>query len=283
MANAFGLQVFRTITFKFKWLARRALLKKDVATDGIAAALKKDGVVVVNDFLEPDIYQRLREYYHDAITDQLRPTAVGPKVIAPTVCSPRANIEVPQEIRQAFVENTTLNDAIEINAAHRQNIRPLIRLHHYFALPEEIGTREAARTDELHYDVPIDNMHAFFYMEPCDRNNAAFEYAAGTHRFGLRRLIVEYFDSLVQSKARQGKPEAKVQPLKDWMTKLLETNPTPLEAPGNTLIIFNTMGLHRRGRFSAAGTREAILLDYRYLDAGANAQGYGPVLRLLSN
>jgi len=133
VANAFGLQVFRTIAFKFKWLARRALLKKDVATDGIAAALKKDGVVVVNDFLEPDIYQRLREYYHDAITDQLRPTAVGPKVIAPTVCSPRANIEVPQEIRQAFVENTTLNDAIEINAAHRQNIRPLIRLHHYFA------------------------------------------------------------------------------------------------------------------------------------------------------
>ena len=121
-------------------------------------------------------------------------------------------------------------------------------------------------------------MRAFFYMEPCDRNNAAFEYAAGTHRFGLRRLIVEYFDSLVQSKARQGKPEAKVQPLKDWMTKMLKTNPTPLEAPGNTLIIFNTMGLHRRGRFSAAGTREAILLDYRYLDAGANAQGVWPGL-----
>ncbi|MEL7259004.1 MAG: phytanoyl-CoA dioxygenase family protein [Pseudomonadota bacterium] len=273
VANLLGLQVARVLWFEVQFRIRKLLIRSRFPKSDATRIVEKNGYIVIENFFDPSDFDRLKSYYYEQIAQAPKPDQAGPKLAAPTVSNPR-NGEVDPIIEDLFVQNNRINEIIENCSAHRQNIKPLIRLHHYWIEPEEMGTREVARTDELHYDVPMNNMRGFFFVEDCDRTNAAFEIAPATHSFGLKRLYMEYVDSLVQAKAREGKPEAKVQPISEKLQKLIKANPIPLEAKANSLVIFNTMCLHRRGRFSAPGTREAILLDYRYLDSLANYRYY---------
>jgi hypothetical protein len=43
-----------------------------------------------------------------------------------------------------------------------------------------------------------------------------------------------------------------------------------MSGKGNTLVIFNAMGMHKRGKFRKIGSREALLIDYRTLDTPLN-------------
>lgn len=277
-ANQLGLQVFRVMGFELKYRLRRLFLSPRSEKSNYTKDFERDGYIVIPDFLSPEDYARLKDHYYERLKDLEKPTNEGPKLVAPPLCDPKDGTVDPL-IEELFVKNNTINEVVENASAHRQHLLPLIRMHHYWAEESDLGLRETARTDELHYDVPLRNFRAFFYLEDCDKSNAAFEFAPGTHKFNMKRLYMEYRDSIVQAKARQGKPHVKVQPIQDDLLKLLDAKPIPLEAPGNSLIIFNTMGLHRRGRFSHAGTREALLLDFRFLDAPANYKAYGPPLK----
>jgi hypothetical protein len=46
--------------------------------------------------------------------------------------------------------------------------------------------------------------------------------------------------------------------------------PTHAAGQANSLVIFNTMGIHKRGKFKAMGTREALLIDFRAMDTPLN-------------
>lgn len=281
LPNRFGLQVLRTLGFHMQWRARRRLLGKRRPPNAEASDMERNGFLVIPDFLDQADYKALRDYYYAEIDKHPKPDNAGPKLVAPTVADPRKKAPAPDIIARAFIDNARLNRIVEHCAAHAQNVGPLVRLHHYFVDESDIGIRETAQTDELHYDLPLYHMRAFYYLEDCTRENAAFEFAPGTHRVSLSRLYAEYRDSIVQSRAREGKPDAKAAPIRDDLLKLLDARPQPLEAPGNSLVLFNTMGLHRRGRFSRAGSREAILIDYRFLDTKANYDRYEGLARRL--
>jgi hypothetical protein len=139
--------------------------------------MERDGYVVIKDFLSADDFQKLRDYYYSSLEGKTPPTEPGPKLMAPVVTNPKngKTDSIPFEL---FAKNPILNEIIENGTAHRQNILPLIRLHHYWINQEDLGVRETALTDELHYDVPLKNYRGFFYVENCDSTNAAFEFAA---------------------------------------------------------------------------------------------------------
>jgi len=279
--NMLGLQVLRTLAYHLQWRARRNLLGNKTAPSAEATSMEQDGFLVIRNFLDDDLYRELREFYYAEVAKHPEPTNVGPKLLAPILSDPRKPAPAPDVIKRAFTENPRLNEIVEYCSAHTQNVGPLVRLHHYFVNESDVGIRETAQTDELHYDLPLNHMRAFYFVEECSRDNAAFEFAARSHRFNRNRLYAEYHDSIVQSRARQNKPDAKAAPIREDLIKLLEAKPEPLEAPGNSLVLFNTMGLHRRGVFARAGTREAILIDYRFLDTKANYRGYKGLTRWL--
>jgi hypothetical protein len=122
-------------------------------------------------------------------------------------------------------------------------------------------------------------MRAFLYLKPCNDRNAAFVYGKKTHRFSKERLKFEYYDSIKQSVKRTAIKCAPLDEIDEDLLNEIGHEPTDMVGKANTLVIFNSMGMHKRGRFKELGAREAILIDYRTLDTPLNFWSGIPFIR----
>ena len=111
----------------------------------------------------------------------------------------------------------------------------------------------------LHYDVTYSSYKAILYLEDTDKENGAFEYLKGSHKFNLKRLKLEYLNSLSKDRT--------------LLTKLVIKNLKNIISLGgkkNSLIIMNAKGMHRRGLFYKETTRSALFIDFRFLHTLGN-------------
>ena len=99
-------------------------------------------------------------------------------------------------------------------------------------------------------------------------------YLRGSHRFDANRLRFEYRDSVAQST----RTTSLLAPPPSF-TETFGAEPAPIEGGANTLVIFNTMGLHRRGTFGQPGERRSVVVDWRMLDAMVNLPGVGRLVK----
>lgn len=266
-ANRLGWQVLRVCYYYAAYRLRRLLKGLPKAPNIYAEMLARDGVVVIPDLLPEEDFAKLRAHYHTTdFGERDSDVSTGPKLQL-KICTTPHHIE-DEEVYRMLVTNKVMNECIVYAAAKKMYLYPYTRMHRYSATAKEMGIREETLTDTLHYDVPLNNFRCFYFIEPCNRNNAAFEYAIGSNRINLARIKLEYYDSIMQAEKRGGKNKgAKVQPIDQSLLDAYQAHPEPIEAQGNSLVIFNTMGLHRRGTFAVPGERHAILIDYRQMDS----------------
>jgi hypothetical protein len=155
-----------------------------------------------------------------------------------------------------------------VSAALRKDIRimPTVQVERSWYDAEDLGKESTDKADNLHFDVSYPTIKCFLYLNDVDRTNAVFSYARKSHVMTLKRLVMEYRMSVkfwewdAETRARVT-PEVGQAFLDDAGLSV-----EPIEGKANTLIIVNTMGLHRRGTYATSKPRELVLVNYRPLD-----------------
>jgi ectoine hydroxylase-related dioxygenase (phytanoyl-CoA dioxygenase family) len=276
-ANLFGWQVVRFLWQNLSWRFRsRPAMKTELAKSTVDD-LDKIGVRVLKNFFTPAEfaainaeYERLRPHFH-AYTPESRSLVVG-ACGAGTIDAPGVNSPVVDKI----LSNHPQIEEI-VAAAARRNIRlkPEVTFIEYHCDESTLGKPQSDGQDVLHSDVGYPSFKVFVYLDDTDRTTGAFTFAPKTHLWGWKRLALEYRMSVNYYRRLKARILG-IEPLRNIDREALSVIETPMEAPANSLVVFNTMGFHRRGDFTnfKKPYRRAILVNYRHLDSWANILGW---------
>lgn len=276
LLNSFGFNVIRTVFYNLLWRIKNKSGQN--FSDPAIEALEKDGVVVIENFLSKEDYSKLMDLYEKGdMVDKYGDNPSVPQYKYRQISTPLKLYD--EELSNIILNNERLRTIITATSRKKINVYPKMTLEQFYASNEnQLNGASPDHSDVLHYDVPFNSMRAFLYIKPCDKDTAAFIYGKGTHKFSKKRLKFEYFDSIKQSVKRRAFRSAPLDFIDEDLLGDIGYEPSHLEGKGNTLVIFNSMGVHKRGKFHKIGGREALLIDYRTLDTPLNFVSGMPVI-----
>lgn len=268
LLNALGFNALRTAIYNFIWKMKNGYEQKDI--DPAIKELEENGIVSIENFLSDEEYKKLLALYEKAeMVDKYSENTNVPQYASKQVSTPLKLYD--QEVAELIIKNERFNSIVSATARKKINVYPKMTLEKFYTNDnDQIDGVSPDRSDTLHYDVPFNSMRAFLYLKPCDEKTAAFVYGKGTHKFHAKRMKLEYYDSIKQSIKRRAFPSAALDEIDKDLLKEINYEPTTMSGNGNTLVIFNAMGMHKRGKFHKIGSREALLIDYRTLDTPLN-------------
>lgn len=276
VANALGLQAVRMAGYQ----ARRAWRRRR-ATGRHADELRERGITVIHDFLSPGQWAafqaelpRMRAEAY--LESEARPRAWQYEVHK----TGRDGLVYRSEVfTRPFLEGSGLYDLAQTVVGHKVHAPPTISLMIHSYAKEDLGKPMLDFQDHPHVDVQYPTMKAVLYITDTDARNGAFEYAPGSHRMTWARFKEEQRHT-VRAAAAKRRGE-------NHLARLgLEAFPgepiRPIEAPANSLVVFNAMGLHRRGDFQDDRVRETLFINFRRADAPFHRLlAFPPTRRLL--
>ena len=267
--NRLGLHVARKACAHGVTAARRALLAPMVPAE-LRQAFRRDGYVVVRDFLPPAEFEALRA-----------------EATALAAAAPRRIQEGDTKTELSLVDDEALAAAPNLNRLVRgRRFLGLCnyvgsRLKHPFCqvqvLERDFAANQSDPQKSLHADTFHPTLKGWFFLDNVDPGKGPFEYVPGSHRLTRRRLGWEYRQSL----------EARVSPDEHVSAGSFRAGPDDLEAmglpepvalsvPANTLVLADTVGFHRRGEAQDGRPRRAIYIFMR-------TNPFNPVLGFRSN
>lgn len=277
--NALGYHLLRIAFFQLSYVLKKRKQLHDEREKRVLNELLANGIVVIPDFFSPEVFREIRNEYEAMdlpVVNDLAPkiersnvVGEGMKTIAPVLEKHLA--------RNQFINNI-------VSAAMRQTLTfmPNIAVERSGFSAEDLAKESTDKADNLHFDVSYPTIKCFMYLNDVDERNAAFRFAPRSHKMTLARALMEYKMSVpfwLWSKEDQQKitPEVDI----NWV-RGQGMNLESINGKANTLIIANTMGLHRRGDFSGTTPREMIFVNYRGLtDATIIKQKIKSVLSFL--
>ncbi|MBY0518485.1 MAG: phytanoyl-CoA dioxygenase family protein [Bacteriovoracaceae bacterium] len=168
-----------------------------------------------------------------------------------------------------------LQNIIGKASGRKLRLNPEVSYLEYLCKLSDLGKEQVDGQDRLHCDVAYPSFKVFVYVTDTDASNGAFIYAPGSHKFSLKRLWIEYKMS-IKYYVKHFKGDIKPEVLSEDDLKTLNIDEKSMEGKSGSVIIFNTMGFHRRGNFtnSQKPIRQVALVNYRYLDSWANVIGW---------
>ena len=271
IANVFGLQLFRIALHN---LGRLWPPNVDPQYEHYYEILQRDGILIVPNFLPPETFAQLRDYYQACYARRAEVIDPAREAINATYAEYFSNVEEfycrcdsPITDRH-FSHNQMI---LELVTASTRSPMPGAVSVHFWAhrkLHPKVSAEDLKimyPTHALHADVPYPSMKVFFYLNDVDARNGAFSFAVGSHRLTFRRLKLEYKLSTL---SKRGRPDGTISEVEATALGLLGA---PVCGRANTLIIFNAMGFHKRGDFHDTRPRETIHMDFRFLASRRNA------------
>ena len=265
MLNRLGWQRFR-----YNWMNLNRLepLSGSAEYHDIITRIGEDGVVVIENFLPDDAFRRLRDEAESRFSTAPKKDIGGA-------------IETVEVMDSPTFQGSLAADPRILSAARAVSHRPVVKLPtpYIWVLQGKENSDEAAGvTNEsqlAHADKAYPLIKVFYAIHDVDEANGAFTYYRGSHRLGPWRRRFEQEHSLRQAAYRREHGDNIVFDLDEELQEAGFT-PTVLEGAANTLVIANTMGFHKRGRFKDARPRFYGHLDFHYLEFWA----YRPYSRL---
>ena len=270
IANVCGMQFLRRAVF---WLHRVVRIPKRTPPEyrTILQGLKRNGYYLVPDFLPTAEYARVKAEY-------LR--------LMPEFALDRSTIPLPR------VSGMSLHDGrIDSRVATTFLKHPLFpavaraflnRVYHFpmqgfltriACDQDELTLPKNGGTNNLHFDAPMHVLKFFYLVTDTTEAQGPLTYCVGSNRRSFAQLILEYKLSIRYAKNRknpdhggeyrEGEPWVKVTAEDMRKAGLVET---PITGNGNTLIIADVGGFHRRGVFRTAGERNTIEINYRGIE-----------------
>src|SRR3989344_1703872 len=273
--NRLGLQFLRiawcnAIYHLYKWPRGTSVLEP------YASAFRRDGAVIVPDFLPEEAYRELKSAY-DAAKQSARFVSLDPAgeqykgkpgKVGKARVEMRDHPELAKIVDRYFLQSARLK-ALGSIAARRTIKRfktPVVFIHK-IVNPDGI---DFGPVSSFHYDAIYPSVKMFYYLSDIDTGNGAFTYAKGSHKMTLPRLAYEYKKSNVWASYQAINPELETDeegygfdnPTADEMRDLSIT-PSPMVAPANPFVLFRSVGLRKRDSFCDSRPREMLEISYR--------------------
>jgi hypothetical protein len=240
-------------------------------------ALRKDGVVAMEDFLSPQQWAEVKGEYEKAKKEGFfKFTAYKPSE-NPSMQISRVYIDqypdkFPMTLKYLHQNQKVLDLAGDIIKKDLKNSNPTI----FFLLLQK---DEKADYDDdieniLHADVHYPTAKAFFFLNDVTRKNGPFVFALGSHKMNGKRMSFEYNMSIRTAKLKRGDKdipeeflEKRGKTFRNIISKkqyeAMRVNEHYFEVSANTMVVSNNVGFHRRGEFEPNQIRELIQINFR--------------------
>ncbi|MFA5853706.1 MAG: phytanoyl-CoA dioxygenase family protein [Patescibacteria group bacterium] len=261
--NAFGYHALRILGFKIAYALRRKIESQDANVKRVAEEVLRDGIVVLPNYFSEEVFSKIKRE-----ADSLNLATVNeraPRILRSVIVAdgrPTSN----ETLETYFAKNDFLNGVAATVLRKKILLTPTVQVERSWYAQEDLGKESTDKADNLHFDVSYPTVKAFLYLNDVSADNAAFSYARGSQKMTLARLWMEYKMSvkfwLWDKKSRETiTPEVSREFLKNNGFELKS-----IVGKANTLLIVNTMGMHRRGDYAMTTPREMVNVSYRVLE-----------------
>lgn len=213
---------------------RRRLAERLDSAD--LAAFAQDGLIIKEDYLPKEIFERLRSEVFQA---RLSAREMRQGQTVTRMSSPNA---AGITTHDAVVRRRQINDLMSY-AAGRAGA-PFIYLQTVIADP---SISEPDPQTEFHADTFHSTAKLWFFLTDVGEEDGPLVYVPGSHVLTSKRLEWEYRQSLsARSDERVHHADGSFRIAADGLRNLGYGNPKPVICPANTLVIADTHGFHRR-------------------------------------
>ena len=253
LLNIMGAQVFRALVARFAYRIRHPAVTGDVADP--VAQLKRDGIVVWQDFLPPGQFERVREEcaWLDQQPDRMETFQQGPTILEAVAIRTFSERVLPSIY--GFYNDPRLLGIV--TAAEQRPVNIMEGGKREYLTHGEAGGAVDPQT-ELHSDIFFNTHKAWLYLDDVRIEDGPLAYVKGSHRLTLARLGFLYRDSW---KREQGSdPSRRISPEE---RRRCQADETVVTCSRNTLVVVNTCGYHRRLQGRPGRKRYALHLSVR--------------------
>lgn len=275
--NALGMQWYRILFF---YLRRAIRISKTISSQykPYLKMLERDGIVAIPNFFSNEDFAFVRQEY-DKLSKDFKPDHHS---AIPLPHVDRMNIHdkmVSPQVRDLFMKNQLISSMATAFLNRQYRLRFAAHITRIYCNQDELTLPQNGGTNNLHFDAPTRVLKAFYYLSDTDVKNAALNYCLSSHkRNSLRRLWLEYKLSIRYALNRSNTNHDGEYLDKEPWVKLTqeEMNSNGLKesamaVKGNTLVLVDVGGFHRRGSFLAPGVRETIEISYRSIESARNS------------
>lgn len=250
--NRLGAQSFRIWLADKRYSLRPKHLNTKVAP--YIKVLQSEGVVVIPDFLPPQIFEKLEKECHNALENEKlsRIRQDGPNQYTNIKSSQLSDYK---EINQIF-NHSTIKDLFSAAERRKVNLSKITRLLTCLIQGEGNGTTDPETS--LHEDTFFNTHKAWLYITDVDYKNAPFVYVKGSNSHKrTKRLKKAYKYSIKKDSIHSRRISTE---------ELSELNlkETHFIAKKNTFVMANTLGFHRRLMGEAGNKRIALAFSARH-------------------
>jgi hypothetical protein len=268
LANRLGLQLARIATQNTTWRLRKRTVDSDLAP--FVETYERDGVVVIEDFLEPEVLAAVQAecraaYDHGGFKSEVADDN--------SVIEERLGLKKEGERLPTTVKTLTKHEWLLRLAAAILRRPSVDRLDLSVDFMTKSGDAPApdriVGTNYLHADVHYPSGKAWLYLNDIDEENGALIYAKGSQRMTLPRLAHEYDASVRTALAKQAGtlysevPGNVARMPTEKQVRRMGIRESSITGKANTLVFVNVMGFHRRGEFLEGRRREQVQIRFR--------------------
>jgi phytanoyl-CoA dioxygenase PhyH len=252
--NIMGAQVFRTLLARALYTIRRVAVTAAVAHQ--VADLKREGIVILRHFLPADHFERVRAEceWLDRQRQHVATRKDGSTTLDEIALGKFSESVLPSIYQ--FYDDPRLRGIMA--AAEQRPLGPLARYGEREYLTQGASGDDADPQTELHSDIFFNTHKAWFYLEDVRIEDGPLVYVKGSHRLTRARLSFVYRDSW-----KRGPASDQSRRISAEEQRRLEVQETVVTCPGNTLVVVNTCGYHRRLQGQPGRTRCALHLSLR--------------------
>lgn len=274
--NRLGGHLSRMLFSQAAASLRIARARKGSRVEDAARTLERDGVAVLEDFVDTELHCALRDEVVTRLTD------LETRYPIPDSSDRRFGPRRPFEGGFDRFDGSTLNRYVDIDprvhplASRFVQETRLTRLVHH-----AIGTRlnakkasiyltvqgdEARNPDvqkELHRDTFQPAIKFWYFLEEVTLAEGPLEYVIGSHLLTPARLRWEYRRSVEASRRGSGDTGGSFRIDEQVLQSLGLDLPRPIEVRENTLVIADVRGFHRRAHGTFGSRRVSIYGNVR--------------------
>jgi hypothetical protein len=267
IANLLGLQLARAWAMNRKIDHARRASRMTPSRD--AETLRRDGVLVIPEFLPAEVFRKAQQEYTDACAAGLleAPECFEDNgVIERRIRVGRHPTRFPAT-RAALLQHEGLRNLWSAVLGRQPESLSLI-ISIMSKADAAIAPDRLIGSNYIHADIHFPSVKAWLYLNDVDESNAAMTYARGSNQLTWARLAYEYEVSIRVAKAKKtvaiGRtvPYGRVRMPTPEQLARMEVREEPLCGRANTLVVADTMGFHRRGEFQGDRTRDLLMIRF---------------------
>lgn len=275
--NIFGFQVFRLIIENLKINIRSLFYKENLyLKKQDLLFLKKNGYLIINNFFNKKDFLKFKSCIKFLRKNKLFNSRKDGTInvdLANLSIIKKKNIKMYNQIL-SLIKSRNFTMFAEYIIKKKINF---ISDPGFYVTSLHSNKDKNDNNSEFHSDKHFPCCKIFLYINESKKENGAFTYVPGSHRLNMQKIKFEYFYSIFSSTKLFDKylnffgfvRKNKRLTLNDDILKKYYDKLKVCSAKENSLVIFNNMGLHKRGKILVKN-KERQIFAFSFYDNQVN-------------